>query len=228
MAFKRTPAWLALALGTGMAIGCQSGADHHSYSDDPVLLSKKPVDGKPDPAGSSPILLAHAEPMEPAMPATALAAAPAITTPPAIATPPAMAQAPTPAPALPSVEPAPVMDAVPTLTPAHLPVPTRTAVLRHVDGTYAHAADYGWLQGVIDRHYLGYLTLRYCDYSADDRWGGKVILDEDPRLASLHDGDLVQVEGDLVAGSTAAADQPWDHYPHYRIRMLQLIKRANP
>jgi hypothetical protein len=220
---KLAQAWLAVALG--VMVGCQSASDHHYYSDDPVLLSKKPVDGQPDPSGAPPVLLAHAEPIEPAMPATAVASAPPVTpsTPIAISQPitaaavsggTSLADAPSP------------FKAVPTAMPVTAGPPAQTAVLRRVDGCYGCASDYAWLQGVLDKHYLGFMTLRYCDLATDDRWGGKVILDEDPRLAMFHDGDVVQVEGELVSAAGASADRPWERYPHYRLRAIWLIKHA--
>lgn len=221
---KLTPACLAVALGSGMIAGCQSGPAHHCYSDDPVLLSRTPVDGKPD--SSAPTLVAHAEPAEPTMPPTAFAKAPSPSIPPTAVSAPSLLSIPTP-PADTNPKPAVAAAEVPKtdFVPAG-PISAITMSRRRVDGTYGRAADYTWLQGVLDKHYLGYLTLRYCDYSADDHWGGKVVLEDDSRLAQFHDGDVVQVEGELIAPSTSAADQPWQHYPRYRIRRIELIKRA--
>jgi hypothetical protein len=221
---KLTPACLAVALGSGMIAGCQSGPAHHCYSDDPVLLSRTPVDGKPD--SSAPTLVAHAEPAEPTMPPTAVAKAPSPSVPPTAVPAPSLLSIP-----MPPLETKPQESGAVAAAPRSDFVPAGsisaiTTSRRRVDGNYGRAADYTWLQGVLDKHYLGYLTLRYCDYSADDRWGGKVVLEEDPRLAQFHDGDVVQVEGDLIAPSTATADQPWQHYPRYRIRGIELIKRA--
>src|SRR5438067_1448751 len=71
---RRTSAgvWLAAALASGLAAGCQTGPVHHLYMDDPLLLSKKPVDGKAEHAGS--ILTAAAEPTPPMERDTLLAA----------------------------------------------------------------------------------------------------------------------------------------------------------
>jgi hypothetical protein len=80
--------------------------------------------------------------------------------------------------------------------------------------------------GVLDKHYMGHFALRYCDASEDDSWGGKVSLDNDPRLAQFHDGDVVRIEGELVPRETGQRDT-WSHYPHYHIRDVKLIQRQN-
>lgn len=214
--------WLALALGTGVMAGCQSGAARHSYANDPLILSKRPVDGKPGPAGR-PVLVAQADPAPPAMPTSAVAQA--SPTKPATADgrgPDLPAEAATEA----ATAPKPSVEATPAGREKEAGPFTGKSVARTVDGVYGHAADYSWLQGVVDRHYLGYLTLRYCDLATDDPWGGKVILDEDPRLAQFHDGDVVQVEGELVHRVPDSTRHAWDQNPHYHLRDIRLVKRA--
>jgi hypothetical protein len=89
--------------------------------------------------------------------------------------------------------------------------------------TYGHAPDHAWLQGVVSRHYHGHLDLRYCDHTTEDEWGGKVVLVDDPRLAQFKDGDVVRVEGELVHESGHVKREYWNHFPHYKIRDIQLI-----
>jgi homeobox protein ESX1 len=96
-----------------------------------------------------------------------------------------------------------------------------------VQGTHGHAADYTWLQGILDKHYLGHLNLRYCDCTVEDTWGGKVRLLDDPRLAQLKEGDVVFVEGELVRDQAQAPGSTWKQYPTYRVREVQLVQRKN-
>lgn len=90
---------------------------------------------------------------------------------------------------------------------------------------YGRAPDYRWLAGVMDRHAKGgFWTLRYADAGADDQWGGKVRLMEDPRLRDFRDGDLVYVEGELVAPPKSAADAA--AYPPFRVSDVRRFEPA--
>jgi hypothetical protein len=71
---------------------------------------------------------------------------------------------------------------------------------------YGHSTDYGCLQGVLEKDLQGRTALRYCDPTAEDRWGGIVWLDPDPRLAKFQDGDWVRVEGVLLSVLNPATD----------------------
>lgn len=85
-----------------------------------------------------------------------------------------------------------------------------------------HGPDYRWVAGVLDKHQKGgFWTLRYADYSADDAWGGKVRLIEDPRLANFKNGDVVYLEGELLAPSGGSADS--SGYPPYKISQIQTL-----
>src|SRR5262249_11412373 len=99
------------------------------------------------------------------------------------------------------------------------------AVSRKVVGAYGHAPDYLWLQGVLDRHYNGHWNLRYCDPTVDDAWGGKVCLEDDPRLAQVTEGEPVGGVGEVVRGREQVARGTWNHFPRYRIRD---IRRPGP
>ena len=81
-----------------------------------------------------------------------------------------------------------------------------------------------YLQGALEKPARGPAHLRYCDPSEWDVWGGKVCLDDDPRLAPWQDGDLLFVEGEIVYENGQPQFGP-DLYPRYRIRT---VRRADP
>jgi hypothetical protein len=198
----RMSAWGAAVVGS-LACGCHHVSDADAYPKDPLLVSKRPVEGSP---GEPPVTtqLAYAEPAAPAAPAVnrtheafATGRGDVVAQPtvrergPTVATP---AVRSTPAPAEP--------------------------------GIYGHAPDHSWLLGVIDKHYAGHVQLRYCAASEDDTWGGKVSLENDPQLAPLQDGDVVRLEGELLPVDPSQGDT-WNHYPHYRVRDVKLIQRKS-
>jgi len=222
MSQRRIDTWLAAVIGAGLLLGCESGNGRRGLFDDPLLVAKKPAQGKvSDRAGAPPQLLARAEPAPPALPATALASAPkpgSIDLQQTLASAPGSAAAPQPSNA-PTKE---AVDATPASRPVSTDVPTALAVRRQVPGAYGHAPDYSWLQGVLERHYDGHLNLRYCDPSIEDAHGGKVTLDDDQRLGQFKEGDTVQVEGEFAPAS-ADAGHGWNHYPHYRVRQVWAV-----
>jgi hypothetical protein len=55
-------AWLAVAVGICLS-GCKGPAPAQSYANDPLLISKKPVEGKPN--GAAPVMLANRGPVPP-------------------------------------------------------------------------------------------------------------------------------------------------------------------
>ena len=69
----------------------------------------------------------------------------------------------------------------------------------------------------------GYWTLRFADFGADDEWGGKMRLLDDPRLNNFKDGDQVFIQGELLA-PRAAASADGTSYPPYRINEVRLVK----
>jgi hypothetical protein len=95
---------------------------------------------------------------------------------------------------------------------------------RKTPGTYGHATDHSWLQGIVNQFAPGCYELHYCETAADDTLGGNVHLTPDPRLASLRTGDLVSVEGDIVQGEDGLAEQTGAGVPEYRVRELWLIQ----
>jgi hypothetical protein len=207
-----TLAWLFLA---GSCVGCQH-LNSESYPKDPLLVAKKPVEGSPAPP-APPVQVVSAEPVVPPVPVSALATAmpqPAIH---ASRTHETFAAGRQPINAQATSRESGLVVA----TPAVRSTPPAPAA-----SVYGHAPDHSWLVGVLDKHYMGHFALRYCDASEDDSWGGKVSLDNDPRLAQFQDGDVVRIEGELVPRETGQRDT-WSHYPHYHIRDVKLIQRQN-
>ncbi len=107
---------------------------------------------------------------------------------------------------------APPKDTTPELQPMKLTAGER----------FGHAADFKWVAGALDRHQKGgFWTLRYADYAADDPWGGKVRLIDDPRLAAFRNGDYVYVEGHMMAPPAGAETTG---YPPFRIGSIQPVR----
>jgi hypothetical protein len=211
---SRSVAWAAV-LTAGLGAGCRMAPkSSEPYPQDPLLLAKKPMETPATAAPAPTVQLAGAEPVRPPLPPTVLASLSA------------------PIPVAPDGAPLP-RSQVPAQTVAHSrgPVQATTAVRTVepppvVSGFYGHAADHSWLQGILDKHYIGHFDLRYCDPSMEDSWGGKVSLDNDPRLAQFKDGDVVRVVGELVPREEGSRET-WSHYPRYHIREVQLIERRN-
>jgi hypothetical protein len=103
------------------------------------------------------------------------------------------------------------------------PVEPKPALPLSPGQTFGHATDYKWVAGVLDRHVRGgYWTLRYADSGEDDLWGGKVRLLADDRLTAFDSGDMVYLEGDLLAPHTAADSAT---YPPFRITEIRLVEK---
>jgi len=89
---------------------------------------------------------------------------------------------------------------------------------------FGHGPDYAWVAGVADRHQKGgFWTIRYADIGMHDIWGGKVRLLDDDRLRDLRNGDVVYVEGELLAPKSAAASSM---YPPYRATSVRVVEKA--
>lgn len=212
--------WLTAAGGGCLALGCQANLWRHSYSEDPLLLSKKSVVGKVDPSG--PVRVAQAEPEAPGLPPAALAAASSIPddNPPAAAT---TTQGP-------SGNGIPVEQARPPLSASLASrsgqasgTPVFSTAQRHVSANYGHAPDYSWLQGIVERSPHGPLELRYCDAAVPEKWGGKVRLEDDPRLLPFQDGDELIIIGDLLPYGEPSGNTLPAPYPTYRVLDVRLI-----
>jgi hypothetical protein len=214
---------LVAIFGSGIALGCGSTGERKPYLQDPLLISKKPMEARAQ--DSHPVLMAQADPVRPMGPAVTLAAAPRPIQP--ENAPQAIANA-EPVPQVPAQTVSTYKGAV-EVNPAvrvkdGSPTPAVTAVQRHISGVYGNAPDYGWLQGVVDKHYQGHWYLRYCDPSVEEKHGGKVCLMDDPHLAELKDGEVVFVEGEIVQEKETLNRGPWHHYPRYQIRTLKPVQ----
>jgi hypothetical protein len=71
---------------------------------------------------------------------------------------------------------------------------------------YRHAEDYRWLVGQLQRvHTPGAeWKIRYAGLDEHDVWGGSMVLARDVRLESFQDGQLVYVEGEILAERPSA------------------------
>jgi hypothetical protein len=194
--------------------GCQS--QHLAYQDDPLLILHEPMEGKPEAATSA--QLARAEPAPPPLPAYAYVNPPH---------PPRSLDEPKGSPdALASKPPAPEPPAHPPLPPlaAAPPPPARTLPRlpwlpvgrRKVTGTYGHAADYAWLQGVVERAPAGGLELRFCDPGTANGYDGRVPLVWSAGASSVHEGDIIQVEGRLL--SEPGGRRAYEVHRFWRVR----------
>ena len=182
----------AAFLAAGLAAGCQStsGTAKTPYPKDPLLLSKKPMEGNyPAVNAPAPPQLASAEPAQPQVPATALVSATA----------PPTGISSIPRPYNGYVADRTTIAAQPMATikaPVQaIPAVRSTSVPEAAGTTFGHAPDHRWLKGVLDKHYQGHLSLRFCDAAVEDSCGGKVRLEDDPRLAQFQEGDVIRVEG---------------------------------
>ena len=66
---------------------------------------------------------------------------------------------------------------------------------------YAHSSDYRWLLGVIQKVNtpVAMTKVRYARLDEQDAWGGSMVLAEDVRNDQFEDGDVVYVEGQILA-----------------------------
>jgi len=232
---------LAALLGSSMAVGCERAATR--TPPDPLLVSKKPVPGKNPDAEPEPVAVALGEPSAPPMPLSAVASGP-----------PLAGSAVSPDPERDRYRPrlsiSAKTEAEPPASVLDMPVGTSEktpaaalalpvshaessgqvtgtlAVRRQVAGTYGHAADYSWLQGVLRRDYHGQIALRYCDHTVDDTHGGKVVLRKDPRLDDFKDGDVILVEGEIAQENGQPVRCDWNHFPHYQVRNVWLVEHG--
>jgi hypothetical protein len=216
--------WLLGAICALCVAGCRSEAQRRPYLRDPLLARQQPIDGKGGLA--PPVMLAQAEPQPPPLPAEAYVALP-----PAYRsvgkTAPVLAAAPARQPhessqTTAAAPPAQGQAATPMTEPRSLTRVEATPVSRPKDSdVYAHASDYAWLQGVLERDAGGGWLMRY-GKSAADRWGGSMSLQDDARLSQFRSGDVVVVEGMIAAGSVTGKA-----HPTYRIRDIRLIQRMD-
>jgi hypothetical protein len=225
-----------------LAVGCQTSSRKPAYSDNPLLASRQPLVHSAEEREKA-ATAAHSKSKPNANDKTSVDAAPVLPPPVPLGAPPsALVQSPVEAPPPPSFG---EMDSTgPTVTesppapiPTMQPLPARPVnensgmipagaatpgtASRIVNGQFGYSTDRAWLQGELDRHYRGFLELRYRPASDEDTFGGKVRLDDDPRLAQFRAGDIVAVDGELIRDADLATGQ----YPRFRIRSIRLIER---
>ena len=97
-------------------------------------------------------------------------------------------------------------------------VPVSTTVPDSVYGRHTH---YAWLKGRLQRVHVpgGEWKLRYAPLDQQDRWGGSVILATDVRLDAFADGDIVYIEGEILA----ARPSLYLSGPLYRVRTIRKV-----
>jgi hypothetical protein len=139
---------------------------------------------------------------------------------------------------------APTKDATPTKLPSGAPTVTPSSLRleplppvsqnketpnpfeldRRYEARVDRAADYSWLTGQLFFVHTdgGLWILRYAPLAREDANGGGVILARDLQLDSYRDGDLVKVQGSIIAdrGSTHLGA------PLYRATSIQLVERS--
>jgi hypothetical protein len=201
---------MAVSVGCSCVLGCGDKSAIHKQVRDPLLISKKPVEGQAE--RLAPTAVAYADPSPPPVPETAIATAPVKLE--AIGV-----------KSVERAETAPALTATPAVRTGPSATSAQTTSRRGTASIYGHAPDHTWLQGVIDKHYQGHLSLRYCDPSEEDEWGGKVVLEDEPRLAEFKDGDVVRVEGEIVREDGKVKRGVWNHFAHYRFKDIRLIQR---
>ncbi|HEV3117213.1 MAG TPA: hypothetical protein VGY58_09185 [Gemmataceae bacterium] len=224
---KDNGVWFALLLCGAIASGCELTGAPPRYQNDPLVLSKKPITGKT--AEPSPVLVASAEPVPPPVPEVALASAawPADPSRRADTVSAKVSDAesqgerkradflPTPTPSGPSL---PTPNAVSsTLPPADSAEPAK-------DSPYARAADFSWIQGVLERDPRGRLALRYVPKCPPDAVYGRATLQDDFGLKGLKEGDVVQVWGKFVADDVATSRHS---PPRYSIHEVRIVKSGS-
>jgi hypothetical protein len=219
---------MMMATAMGLLAGCATAGSTRPQIDDPLLRSKPPVQGARSPT-IEPFSVADSEPVAPSVPLDGLATMPRAgfdhaslasdprhRSRPRVVVTPALRSSDHVASAVPAVR---TIDG-----DSQRAVP---ASRRIVQGQFGHSEDYTWLQGVLDTHYRGQTYLRYADPRHEDRYGGKVCLEDDPRLAQFEDGDIIEVEGEIAMEDLGARHQGWKHYPRFRIRSATLVQRKN-
>ena len=140
---------------------------------------------------------------------------------------PLLVEAPKPPPGPDGFAPAPKIGLpdppIPTI-PVAPPAEATPALPLRPGQTYGHSPDYRWVAGTLDRHQRGgYWTVRFADPGADDPWGGKVRLLADDRLAGFESGDVIYLEGELLAPRSAADSAT---YPPYRVTEVRLVEKG--
>lgn len=87
------------------------------------------------------------------------------------------------------------------------------------DKTYGHADNYTWLIGRLQRVSTPneQWKIRYAPLDEEDQWGGSMVLAPDARLTSYNDGDIVYLEGQIIAPRPSL----YISGPLYRVRIIR-------
>ncbi len=130
-----------------------------------------------------------------------------------------------PVPAV-QTRPEPIPVSIPDAVPVSVPQPvvdarSTTVDRRSVDGTYANDKDYRRVQGVLERHYRGWYSVRYCDPSEEDRYGGKFRLVDDQRINQFKEGDVIAVEGEMIPNGP----ESYNMNPRFRIHDIRMVRQ---
>jgi hypothetical protein len=211
---RRGPRWawlfstlLAVAVELGAA-GCTKEALKKKGPDDPLLATKAPAKSHfGDVTAES-----HGEPTPPPVPTGAWVASPPVQPASTVRLGAPQSNGPAPATFAWSTD-KPRMGAS-TSTPGQIPL----------TDPYARAADYRWLQGVLERTPGEQWVLRYEALSRDSQ-GGKVVLEGHARLDLLQPGDIIRVQGQLIEDKEATAQAAWLPHPRYSVSSVRLIQR---
>lgn len=234
------PGWRTWATVALVLAGCQT-TKKEPYADNPLLLSREPLQQPATASKSKPKLPEWNNPRPAEAQARTSGAAPAlpvsISSTPSLPAfqpkPPASSSATglqpigsnsVPPPAGPAMKP-PEPVFVPAPNASLPPLPTIKPVSASVTAPvrYAHDSHYAWVQGQIDVHYRGHKELRYRPANEDDPYGGKVRLVDDPRLADLKMGDIVRIEGELVRDDPTATG---GLAHRFHVKDVQVLQRA--
>ena len=210
---------LGMVLGAAI-VGCET--TEQRVARDPLLLTKRGVEGIPANAAPS-ALLVTAEPLPPDLPSTSLVSArqPAALLreqagmlarqkldskeeglPPAVEK--DLASRPIPPP---------------TSQPERLPVTAMPVKRQVVHGIYAAAANHSWLQGTVDSLGPEGAILRYAHPWTGGTDAFRVLLNSDERLKGLRVGDVIRVEGDELENPRNRA------LPLYQIKNLSKVSQ---
>jgi hypothetical protein len=219
---------LLLGLSGGIALlpGCQFPSSKSPYPRDPVLVSKAPTEGKG--GDVAPVIVAYTEPRLPMLPVESY-----------VSTPPAFRTIPGADSALARREPARFPEVANLTSSAKTPL-LATPVARSKttpdamplsrpksNEIYGHAEDHSWLQGVVEVTAKKGRVLEYCPSSATDIWGGRVILENDPRLGNSRSGDVLLVEGTMIPATQQAQSVGSSPLATYRIKSVWLVGRKD-
>ncbi len=75
------------------------------------------------------------------------------------------------------------------------------AQLEATEPAFGHSSDYRWLLGVVQKINtpVSMTKVRYARLDEQDAWGGSMVLADDIRLDEFEDGDVVYIEGQILA-----------------------------